>query len=303
MQVARAHLRTPHVVSPAGFGLGYRPTSGRNVGFMAGLPRLDGLLHRIGASRPSTNDNKMGLVDAFGQPFDQDGVGSCTAESSCKASRITLVRRNLMPAGVEDFSQKIFYGVTRQFENAATIPSGQPLPTTLDDVGAEPADCIVTAQDVGVAAMLPTVGGRYNDVDTSNVGEIITLGDVETTRIEPGAHLVDVQSTDLPAQWQAQINVNIGGTIALFVDTTNFMGYNGSAPVQHIDLNDPDGGGHQITGPLYWYTSPSLGLIWGFGNSWGLWGMKGLGEITHTCLMTAIDAAIAWNVSLAPEGT
>lgn len=298
----RSSLRTPHVISPAGFGLGYRPTSQRNWHFMANLPRLDGLLHRLGIGTPSVNDNKTGLVNAFGQPFDQNQTGSCTAQSTCKGSRITLTTRGLMPTGVDDFSPWLQYGVTRQIENAAGTPEGSPLPN-LDDVGAEPADCITAVQTVGLAKMGTLVGGFYDDVDPSNVNVQPVLSDVEPTRIESGAHLVDIHASDLASQWMAQVNAGIGGCIALFVDTAGFMSYSGRTPITKINLNDSQGGGHQITGPLYWYTSSALGLVWGFGNSWGSWGLNGLGEITHSCLMTAIDAALAFDCSLLPEGT
>jgi len=141
--------------------------------------------------------------------------------------------------------------------------------------------------------------GLYCDVDSSNVNDEIVLGDIELTTLDPGAHEVDLGASDLPAQWQAMIQAGIGGTLALFVDTQNFMAYDGNAPIQTIDTRDPQGGGHQICGPLYWYTSSSLGLVIGFGNSWGAWGINGLGEITYKCLMSAIDRSIAWATRLA----
>ena len=289
-------LRTTHVVSPAGYGMGYRPPSRRNVAAFCGLPPLSRLLASLNSSK-SSNDDLTGLKPYYGKFFDQTQTGSCTAQSSCKASRITLVANGSMPPGVDDFSQRVFYGGTREIERAAATAVGSQL-LALQDIGADPMDCITCAQTVGVAPMGPTVSGVYDDVDASNVNVETDLGDFERTSLEPGAHNVDITATDLIDQWRAQVAAKIGGTIALFVDTQNFMAYDGSAPIQKIDLGDPNGGGHQITGPVYHYTSSALGVVVGFGNSWGAWGMGGYGEITLTCLMQAIDNAIAWNTRL-----
>jgi len=295
-------LRTPNLryAHPSGkvFGMGYRTLSTRNASKWAAMPVVGSLLQKMGARAPSGADNKTGTKPLFGSVFDQNQVGSCTAESTCKASRITLVGKGQMPSGVSDFSQRIMYGQTRQIERAATQDANLPEPM-LQDSGCEPADCITSINELGVAPMEAPVGGYYNDVFAGNVNQEIVLSDEEKTWIEPGAHLVNLQSSSLVSEWQAAVNANLGSTLALFVDTQNFMAYNGSSPIQKIDLSDPQGGGHQITGPVGWYTSSSLGLIWIFGNSWSeTWGQAGFGEITHTCLMTAIDASIVFDTSL-----
>jgi hypothetical protein len=293
-----------HVTGQKSFGMGYRTLSERNRSFWESLPLFSHLLQKKGLSSSAGGDNKTGTKPLFGDVFDQNAVGSCTAESSCKASRITLLGKGILPAGISDFSQRIMYGQTRQIEAAASVAAGQPIPD-ISDSGCEPADCVKAMTDFGLAPMEAPVGGYYNDVWSGNVNREIVLADEEKTLILPGAHLIDVSpsNTSLIQEWQAGVNANLGMTLALFVDTTNFMGYNGSAPIQKINLSDPQGGGHQITGPLAWYTSSSLGLVWTFGNSWSAsWGVQGFGEITHDCLMTAIDASIAMDVSLASGG-
>lgn len=296
-------LRTQNVRYHSGsrvFGMGYKTLSKRNVPFWSKLPSLRSLLISGGRFKaPSGADNKTGTKPLCGNVFDQNQVGSCTAESTCKASRITLQGKGLMPAGVEDFSQRIMYGQTRQIERAATQDPNLP-EYALTDSGCEPADCITSINSLGIAPMEAPVGGYYNDVWSANVNQEIILKDEEKTWLEPGAHLVDVSpgNSSLVQEWQAAVNANLGSTLALFVDTQNFMAYDGSTPIQKIDLNDPQGGGHQITGPVGWYTSSSLGLVWIFLNSWGSWGQAGFGEITHNCLMTSIDASIVFDTTL-----
>lgn len=296
-------LRTRQLRYVAGqktFGMGYRPPSERNKNFWSSLPLFSHWLHAKGLSSSAGVDNKTGTKPLFGNVFDQSSVGSCTSESSCKASRITLLGKGQLPSGLQDFSQRIMYGQTRQIEASASVAAGQPIPD-ITDSGCEPADCVMAMTNFGLAPMEAPVGGYYNDVFAGNVNQEITLADEDKTMILPGAHLIDVSPSNgsLVQEWQAGVNANLGMTLALFVDTQNFMAYDGSAPIQKIDLNDPQGGGHQITGPCGWYTSPSLGLVWIFGNSWGSWGASGFGEITHDCLMTVIDASIAMDVSLA----
>jgi hypothetical protein len=297
-------LRTTHVVSPAGFGLGYRPDSARHD-FAKARPTLVDVIKARGLARASTADNTTGTISLCGTTFNQSNTGSCTSQSSNKAFRITLAGNGqlaqILPAGIEDFSPKFFYAGTRAIERAAATPANVPLPA-LTDSGCEPSDCVTMAQQNGLAPLGTLIPGVYDDVDGTNVAEEMDLGQACKATFDPGAADVDITSSDLAAQWQTMVNANIGGAGALFVDTQNFMAYDGNAPVSKINLNDPQGGGHQICGPCYWYSTSSLGLIWGFLNSWGAsWGKNGFVEITHTCLMTAIDAALAFNASVAAK--
>lgn len=282
------------------FGMGYRPVSKRNEGLWNALPHFTSWLKAKGAMAASTNDNKIGTTDKFGSTFDQNTVGSCTAESSAKAGRISLLTKyGSLPNGIQDFSQRIMYGQTRQIEAAASVGPNDPIPD-ITDSGCEPADCVTAMTNFGLAPMELPVGGYYNDVWAANVNQEIVLADEEQTRVMPGVHMIGLNDGNDPVpEWQSMVNAGLGGTLALFVDTENFMAYDGSEPIQQIDLRDPKGGGHQVCGPCYWYTSTALGLVWGFGNSWSKsYGINGFGEITHKCLMSAIDASLAFDISL-----
>jgi hypothetical protein len=301
---AENFLRTRNLRRHAGgktFGMGYRPVSQRTAGAWNALPKFESWLHAKGAMTSSGNDNKTGTMAKVGNIFDQNLVGSCTAESSCKAARISILTRyGALPEEIQDFSQRIMYGQTRQIEAAASVGPTDPVPD-ISDSGCEPADCITALSNFGLAPMEAPVGGYYSDVWAGNVNREIVLADEEKTLVLPGAHAIDLR--DPTAEWQAMIEAGLGGTLALFVDTQNFMAYDGSEPIQKIDLGDPQGGGHQVCGPVAWYTSSSLGLVWTFANSWAAsYGINGYGEITHTALMSALDAALVFDISLqSPE--
>lgn len=284
-----------HVTQHKAYGMGYRPKNERTSKIVR--PLLPELLKALNVSAP-TGDNRTGTKPLCGSVFDQNMVGSCTAESTCKAIRITQAGKGLLK--VEDFSQFVMYSQTRQIERAATADPTLPEPA-LTDSGCMPDDCITSISKLGIAPMRAPVGGYYNDVWTGNVNQEVVLADEEMTQVALGAYDIDISpgNTSRVSEWQAAANTNIGMTMALFVDTQNFMAYDGSAPVQKIDLNDPQGGGHQICGPCAWYTSSALGLVWVYLNSWSAqFGLTGFVEITDACLMTTIDSSIAYNVEL-----
>jgi hypothetical protein len=297
-------LRTTNVKATSGekiFGMGYRPASPRNMRKRVFWPTLGRLLSSKGVIGASTDDNKTGTKPFFGRVFNQNITGSCTNASTMKACRISLVSKGLMPQGVEDFSPRKGYAQTRQIERGASIVDPNQTVPGLQDVGAEPDDCITSVQDLGVAPIGAIVPEGYYDCNASNVNDEVTLSDEEKTILLPGAADVDLLSSSRIEEWKAAIPRNIGMTNALFVDEDNVMNWDpNKGPITKINLNDPRGGGHQICGPVGWYTLSSLGLCWIFGNSWDVtYGIDGFLEITDSCLMTSCDNSIAYDVAIA----
>jgi hypothetical protein len=282
--------------------LGYRPAMPRHL-FTEPRPRADELLRRFAAS-PDPN----GIEPLLGRPFDQGQSGSCTAGSTCKAYRASL-QRGGAELPWEDFSPHFQYGATHDVERGEMFPLGSTaaLPD-LEDNGAMPDDCIIASELYGLKGIGPLAeGGRYYDLWTpfdgdsrpANVNDEPDLEDAETAgkHVAAGAYDVDLTASDLDAQLAALPVRGIGSTLALFVDTQNFEGWDPNrGPITKIDLRDPQGGGHQICGPTRTYMSPTYGLIIRFLNSWGPgWGMNGYGEITFAGLRPALDAAIAYD--------
>jgi hypothetical protein len=286
------------------FGMGYRPPTplhlARRVGVWGALPSL---LIAKGVSAPAT-DNTTGTMPLVGKIIDQGPLGQCTWCSTPKAAKISIEGAGVTVAslvGTEDFSQRIGYADVREVERGAQDAAGVPL-EPLTDSGAMPDDCITVVQQLGLAPMGPLQDGRYNDNSTALVNQEVTLSEVERTVLAVGAYDVNLTATDRTDQWKAAINARIGMTMAFFVDTA-FMNWDPSrGPVQKIDLNDPNGGGHQVCGPVAWETSSSLGVVWTYLNSWSAaFGENGFFKITDRCLMMTIDSSIAYDIKIQPE--
>jgi hypothetical protein len=282
--------------------LGYRPPAARHR-FAPDRPRAIELLRRYGAS-PEPN----GIEPLLGRPFDQGQSGSCTAGSTCKAYRASL-QRDGAELPWEDFSPHFQYGATHDVERSALYPPGSvAMLPDLEDNGAMPDDCILASEIYGLKGIGPLASdGRYYDLWTpfdqgngpANVNDEPDLSDSEfaAKHVAVGAHDVDVTASNLDEQLVALPARKIGSTLALFVDTQNFEGWDPNrGPITKIDLRDPQGGGHQICGPTTTYVSPAFGLIVRFMNSWGTgWGIGGYGEITFAALRPALDAVIAYD--------
>jgi hypothetical protein len=284
------------------FGMGYRPPGPIQLARRKALwaPLAD-LLKRIGAKTP-VGDNASGTMSLCGTPFDQGQTGSCTMNSTPKAVKVSLEGQGIavasLTSGQADFSQRVGYANVRQLERGAAATAGVSL-SALTDSGAMPDDCITVVSTIGMAPMSAPLEGRYSDIATSNVNTEATLGDEEKTVLATGAYDVDLTSSSRPSEWQAAINAKIGMTMAFFVDTALMTWDPSKGPITSINLNDPNGGGHQICGPVAWTTSASLGIIWTFLNSWGIgWGANGYLQITDKCLMTSIDSSIAYDIKV-----
>jgi hypothetical protein len=275
--------------------LGYRPADARHD-FAPPRKMLVELLRAL--DKPTLAASK-GIEPLLGRPFDQGSTGSCTYESAAKALRVSVQRNGgVMPW--EDFSPKFGYGITRSLEREATRTPGSSLIADLEDGGAVPDDVITATELYGVKGIGPLApDGRYCDITPENVNDEADLEDSELAALHltTGAHDINVVASDLEAQLVALPQRAIGGCLALFVDTQNFMGWDPNrGPIQKIDLRDPKGGGHQVCGPTSTYLSPTFGTIIRFLNSWGEgWGISGYGEITFAALRAALDAALAFD--------
>jgi hypothetical protein len=190
----RRLLRTPNVER-----MGYLHEGRLSGGAFLIRPEVSELLQRLGASA-STADNMTGLKPFFGNFFDQGLFGSCTSQSTSKAIRASLVAKGIaLPAGCDDFSQRMIYTPTRQIERGAASGSGALSP--LGDSGCMPDDCITCVSDLGVVGMPSghmTSDGRYNDIDSSNINEEVSLEDEETTELAVGAYDVDINASSFP---------------------------------------------------------------------------------------------------------
>lgn len=217
-----------------------------------------------------------------------------------KTVRLSLQKSGgKLPSGLVDFSPLDMYATTRAIERAAT---GQA--SALTDSGCEPDDCITAIGQWGVVPLQQLVSdGRYDDIDTTNVNNepSTDLEQRAATMLLPGAYDVDITASDASTQVQALNTAGVGQNMALFVDSALENWDFTKGPITSIDLSDPNGGGHQV-GITYYRNDSKLGLVIGFGNSWGNWGISGFGEVTWACLKKgALDAIVAVDVSIATK--
>jgi hypothetical protein len=175
----------------------------------------------------------------------------------------------------------------------------------LQDVGAMPARVPQALSFWGIQPMVmaTTADGRVSDVDPSNVNDEPRLLELETSglKLVTGEYRVNETSSSFADMICAAIaggqNPSCALGIGLFVDTQNFMAYDGSMPVDTIDISDPQGGGHWLALD-YFYTDVILGVVFGGPNSWGPgWGKNGHYEITARCLQRVCSDCYLFNVN------
>jgi hypothetical protein len=279
-------------------GLGYLPSP------FSTRKQASELFKAMGVSNATPKMNS--LQSLWGQNFMQGRSGACTAASTNKAMRLSLQRPGYVPLPFADFSPDFTYKATRGVARSLAFPVSPPAFT---DSGANPEDCIVSTTNWGGVAMGPlSPDGRYFDVwtagDTSavppNVNHELDPLAIERgqMRLAPGGYDIDFTGSSAAEEMTAANTAGMGQTAALFVDSGVLNWDPNTGPITKIDTTDPKGGGHQV-GVTYFYTSTSLGLIIGFGNSWDLpgysWGISGFGEITLSCLQKAGDAVIVYD--------
>lgn len=248
---------------------------------------------KVGAS-PSFPPNAS--LQALEAPIEDQGpTSSCVGHGSSQAIGISYAAAS-KPLGFVA-SPRLLYTLARIYGRGSSSEA-------LQDNGAMPAD---------LAAMLPIWGvgpmgskssdGRFSDCTPDNVNVEPTLLQLETSfqTLVTGEYRVDEAAADFTSQIQASIAGGQGRPpaavgIGIFVDTQNFMAYDGSSPISVIDTRDPQGGGHWIA-ISYYYTTASGVVILGGPNSWGpRWGKAGHWEATATCIQSVCSDCYLFNV-------
>jgi hypothetical protein len=223
--------------------------------------------------------------------LDQNNSGSCTGHGTAQA----LYTSYGAAARPLPFcpSPRVLYATVRMLE----LQSSSEL---LTDSGAMPTDLITVVNKWGISPMkAPTPDGYNSDVWSGNVNNKVTLLDLETSglalQVEP--HRVDETASDFATQLQLSIYADTAAGVGIFVDTMNFMSYDGSAPVWKINRSDPNGGDHWIA-VTYYYTDSTNRLIFGGPNSWGTgYGKAGHWEMTADCLQSVCSDCLLFPVS------
>jgi hypothetical protein len=294
-----------HLLLGGGFtkGSGYRPDR-----LVTRATQLDS--RELFASSPVQRD--VTLAPLRGPTLDQGQTGSCTGHGTAQAIYIAHAAAG---KPIPFFpSPRVAYGIVRVLELAR---SGD----VLTDIGAMPSDLITVVNKWGIApigfdSQCPTPDGRESDIWSSadvqggqreNVNDKPSLLDLETAglRLDTKVARVDEGTVDFGAQIQTLLENKCSLGVGIFVDTTNFMGWNpAKGPITQINVNDPQGGGHWLDLD-YTYYSKGVQIVGGI-NSWSaewptifgmstssLW-LPGGWEMTLDCLKTVISDCLAY---------
>lgn len=252
----------------------------------------DARVHLAGASgTPSAYS-----LERFEAPIlDQGPTSSCIGHGSSQGVFISYAAAGKPLAWTP--SPKVIYDLARILNRVSPADG-------LQDNGAMPAFAIAALSGFGVTAMLAlSPDGRNSDVTPDDVNAEPSFLELEESglKLTTGEFRIDETSSTFGEQITAAISGSSGKPpcsvcFGAFVDTENFMAYNGETPITTINVNDPNGGGHWFVGS-YYYHDPVLGLIIGGPGSWGTsYGKNGHHEITAAALQAVTSDCYLMNV-------
>lgn len=270
------------------------------LGYVPDAPHLRALFAKLtGAAQHSAAASSESLE---GSILDQNDTGSCTGHGTSQWLQVTYAKAGRplpfrpSPRGV--------YGITRGIDRASGLLPGQPLPA-LQDCGGMPASVMIACAQFGILPLvMPSPSGFQSDIDSTNVNDELKLGDFEKASSEllQAARLIDPTDAAFQDNLAAAIEQTGAAGIGIFVDA-GFQGYTpATGPVQSINLQDPNGGGHWLALTSFRTATPAdiaLGipagaLIFRGPNSWtAQWGDAGHFEITGPCLKTVCSDCYA----------
>lgn len=269
---------------------------------------------------------EAGDLSAFRSPVLDQGLSSaCIGHGSSQLNDTALRAAGIAVPwdlnGVKcNSSPYHVYGNTRVEElQSSTDP--------LQDTGAMPSDIIVALAKYGARGMALTPGlvngltpdGRNSDIWTSedvfdqpgvaaNVNVKPDQQDEEegVANLIAGEYSISVGQSgaggtdDQMAQVISIVKRPVG--VGLFVDSAFIQWTPDQGPIDTINMQDPQGGGHWVC--VDSYTTMTVGgvtqRVYSVTNSWSqAWGAGGVGLITAHALATSMSDCIAWTVRLA----
>lgn len=205
--------------------------------------------------------------------LNQSDGGSCTGHGTAQGLFTSFAAAGqplpFMP------SPKSIYAIARTYE--ADAPDA-----ALSDSGAMPADAMAAINMFGIRAMRgPSPQGFNSDVDSRNINEKEDLMELEEAghKIVVGQHRILENSTSFAQQIAAALSKKVVVMIGGFVDSGVMNYVAGQAPLDRVNLQDANGGGHwwNIVG----HRIANGHFIFICENSWGVeYGDAGHFEVT-----------------------
>ena len=257
-----------------------------------------------------------GSLATFRAPiFDQGQTGSCGGHGSAQLTYTAFGAAGMVLPFIP--SPNFIYANTRIEELAG--PS-----LALQDTGIAPTDLITALQLYGIRSMLTTPGlvsgktpdGRQSDVwGPTDVAALANIAANVNDKPDMQEHEEGLQNV-IAGEYEIPVGqTGTGGTddnmasiisitkrpvgVGLFVDSSVMQWKAGMTPIDSINMNDPEGGGHWVSCDSY-TTMEVNGLsqrVYEIPNSWGVeYGQNGVVLITARALGQSMSDCIAWTV-------
>jgi hypothetical protein len=188
------------------------------------------------------------------------------------------------------------YKMTRRLEDLAGVPAGQEAPV-LTDGGAIPSYLPQVLGRYGKRAIqAPTSDGRYSDVEPSNVNVEPTVIELEEAGVSLDSGMYEIPNdNNADTAIQTALLQNIPTGTGAFVDTA-FMSWTPNLPpLDDVNLDDPNGGGHWMSLDGASVTISGNQIVYELVSSWGTSvGDNGIFRVTQNWRKKAVFDAFPW---------
>lgn len=270
------------------FGLGHIPAPGHR------FTNARFALARAGIATPPAEG--LSYLDILPRNVDQGPTGSCEAHAASKTLAAVFTKAGI-PLGFIPSMNDLYK--CRVFDRAN---DAQPL----QDVGTMGNSVIRWFQEYGVRPMGPRpADGRFSDCDPTTLQQEPDLAALEqdsNCKLVGAYSIYETSQSDLVGAYMQNLCAFGPIPTASFVDSAVMQWQMGMPPIDSVDQDDPQGGGHKyviagwsgyLNGKLVPANTPGATRVWLLDNSWGAgWGNAGVGLVTDNFLSLTTEREV-----------